>query len=81
MEKEIDGKRKEEKREREERSSNFSLRSTEIGGLGFIGPRTKDHLLDKGYMWVLKTRGFAEDLSEEFGKSRVSGLESVHETS
>ena len=51
------GKKKEkrEKRERRERSSNFSLRSTEIGGLDFVGPRTKDHLLDKGYAWVSKT--------------------------
>ena len=38
------------KSERGERSSNFSLRSTEIGGSVFIGPRTKDHLFDKGYV-------------------------------
>ena len=45
------GKKKEkrEKRERGERSSNLSLRSMEIGGSVFIGPRIKDHLLDKGY--------------------------------
>ena len=47
-------KEKREKRERGERSSNFSLRSTEIGWSVFVGPRTKDHLLDKGYVWVLK---------------------------
>ena len=53
----------------------------EIGGSVFVGPRTKDHLLDKGYTWVSKTQDFAEDSSEEFGKSKVSGLESVHGTS
>ena len=53
----------------------------EIGGTVFVGARIKDHLLDKGYAWVPKTRDFAEDSSEEFGKSRVSGLGSVHGTS
>ena len=50
----------------------------EIGGSIFIQPRTKDHLSEKGYAWVPKTRDFAEDSSEEFGKSRVSSLGSVH---
>ena len=75
------GKKEEEKRERGERSSNFSLRSTEIGGSVFVRPKTKDHMLDKGYAWVPKTRDFVEDSSEEFGKSRVSGLGSVNGTS
>ena len=77
------GKKKEkrEKRERGERSSNFSLRSTEIDGSVFVGPRTKDHLLNKGYAWVPKTRDFTKDSSEEFRKSRVLGLGSVHRTS
>ena len=94
-------KEKREKRKRGERSSNFSLRYTKIGGSvfvklrnkdhlldkgytrvpKFVGPRNKDHLLYKGYAWVSKTRGFAKDSSEEFGKSRVSGLGSVHGTS
>ena len=43
------------KKKRGERSSNFSLQSTEIGGSVFVGPRTKGHLLDKGYAWVPKT--------------------------
>ena len=47
--------REERKREREERSSNFSLRYTEIGGSVFVGLKTKDHLLNKGYAWVQKT--------------------------
>ena len=55
VDKEIGGKKEEEKKERGERSSNFSLRSTKIGGSVFVGPRTKDHLLDKGYAWVPKT--------------------------
>ena len=77
------GKKKEkrEKRGRGEKSSNFSLRSTEISGSVFVGLGTKDHLLDKGYAWVSKTRDFAEDSSEEFWKSRVSSLGSVHGTS
>ena len=32
-------------------------------------------------MWLPKTRDFAKDLSKEFGKSKVSGLESIHGTS
>ena len=77
------GKKKEKRdnRERRERSSNFSLRSTEIGGSVFVEPRTKDHLLNKGYAWVPKTQDVDEDSSEEFRKSRVSSLRSVHETS
>ena len=41
----------------------------------------KVHLLDEGYAWVPKTRDFTEDSSKEFGKSKVFGLGSVHETS
>ena len=63
------------------RASNFSLRSTEIQLSVFVGPRTKVHLLDKGYAWVSKTLDFTEDSSEEFRKSKVSGLGSVHGTS
>ena len=39
------------------------------------------HLLDESYAWVSKSRDFAEDSSKEFGKSKVSGLGSVHGTS
>ena len=38
----------------------------------------KVYLLDKGYVWVPKNQDFAEDSSEEFGKSKVLGLGSVH---
>ena len=71
----------ERERERGRESSNFSLRSTNIEWYEFVGLRKKFHLLDKGYAWVPNIRDFAEDSSEEFGKSKVSGLRSVHGTS
>ena len=61
------------------RNSNFSLRSTEFRPSEFV--KTKVHLLDKGYVWVPKTLDFNWDSSEKFGKSKVSGLGSVHGTS
>ena len=70
--------KKEKEKEKESKllSSIFGVPSSE-----FVEPRIKVHLLDKGYVWVLKTRDFAEDSSDEFGKSKVSGLRSVYETS
>ena len=53
----------------------------ELGYSIFVGPKTKVHLLDEGYAWVPKTRDFVEDSRYEFGKSKVSGLGSVHGTS
>ena len=47
----------------------------------FVGPRTKVHRLNEGYTWVSETKDFAKDSSEDFRKSKVSGLGSVHETS
>ena len=49
--------------------------------LKFVGLRTKVHRIDKGYAWVPKTQDFVEDPTEEFGKSKVSGLGSFHEAS
>ena len=63
------------------RSSNFSLRSMEIRWSVFVGPKTKVHLLEEGYAWIPKTRDFVQDSRKEFGKSKVSGLGSVHGTS
>ena len=63
------------------KNQNFSLQSMEFRWSEFVGPRTKVHLLDEGYVWVPKIRDFAEDSSEEFGKSKVSGLRSVNGTS
>ena len=70
-------------REKGEKESfqNFYLRSAEFRLSEFVGPRMKIHLFDKGYAWVLKTWDFIEDSSEEFGKSKVLGLGSVHGTS
>ena len=68
-------------RERKKEKKNLSLRSTEFCRSEFVGPRTKAHLLDEGYAWVQKIRDFAKDSSEEFRKSKVSGLGSVHGTS
>ena len=62
------------------KNKNFSLRSTEFRQSEFVVPRMKVHLHDEGYVWVPKTWDFAEDSSEEFGKSKVSGLGSVHGT-
>ena len=64
-----------------ERSSSFSLRSTEIGWSDLVGLRSKVHILDEGYVWVSKTRDFAEDSQENFWKSIVLGFGSVHGTS
>ena len=69
------------KKKKKKKNSNFSLRSMEFCRSEFIRPITKVHLLDEGYVWVPKTRDFPEDSSEEFGKSKVSGLGSVHGSS
>ena len=53
-------------RESRERSSNFYLRSTELGHSVFVEPRTKVHLCDENYTWVPETKDFAEDSSKEF---------------
>ena len=41
----------------------------------------KVHRIDEGYAWVPKTWDFVEDTNEGLGKSKVSGLGSVHEAS
>ena len=53
----------------------------EFRRLKFVEPRTKVHHIDEGYAWVPKTWDFTEDPNKEFGKSKVSGLGSVHEAS
>ena len=47
----------------------------------FVGPRMEIHLLDESYAWVPKSQDFFEDSNEEFRKSNVLGLGSVHGTS
>ena len=71
----------EREKKKKKKNPNFSLRSTEFHRSEFVGPRTKVYLLNEGYTWVPKTWDYIEDLSEEFGKSKVSGLGSVHGTS
>ena len=66
--------RRERGRESIERNSNLSLQSTELGCLVFIRPRTKVHLRDESYVWVLETKDFIKDSSKEFGRLWVSGL-------
>ena len=44
------------RRESREISSNFSLRSTELGCSVFVGLRTKVHLYDESYAWVPEQR-------------------------
>ena len=56
------------------------MRSTEFYRSEFVGPRTKVHHIDEGNVWVLKKRDFIED-PNEFWKSKVLGLGSVHEAS
>ena len=70
-------------REGEKKNKKSKLISSihEVPSVKIVGPRTKVHLLNEGYMWVSKTRDFAENSSDEFGKSKVSGLGSVHGTS
>ena len=52
-------------RRREKELLSFSLRSSEFYRSEFAEPRVKVHLLDKGYAWIPKGRGFTEDPNEE----------------
>ena len=70
-----------EREKRNKKNQNFYFRSMEFCRSKFIGPKMKVYLLDEGYMWVLETHDFTKDSSEEFGKSKVSGLGSIHGTS
>ena len=58
-----------EMREEGERSSSFSLRSTEIGWSESVKPRFKVYLLDEGYAWVSTTCNFVEDFM--FGEEKL----------
>ena len=69
LEKNVRGRvRKGKKRKRNKKNENFPLQSKEFRRSEFVGPRMKVHLLDEGCMWVLKTRDFSKDSSEEFRK-------------
>ena len=69
------------KKEGKRRDKSFLPRSMEFPRSKSIKLRTKVHRIDEGYTWVLKTWDFTKDPSEEFGKSKVSGLGSVHKAS
>ena len=57
--------RREKEGEKKKSFQNLSLRSTEFCLSKFVGSRTKVHLFDEGYTWVLKRRDFTEDPKEE----------------
>ena len=62
-----------------EELSSFSLRSSEFRRSKFVEPRVKVHLLDEGYVWVPKRRGFIKDPKEEFsGNQRFRAREASH---
>ena len=63
------------------RTKSFLPRSTEFCWSVFVEPRMKVHRIDEGYAWVPKTQDFTEDPNEEFRKSKILGLGSVHEAS
>ena len=67
--------------ERKRRAKSFLPRSTKYRWSVFVRLRTKVHRIDEGYAWVPKTQDFTEDPNEEIGKSKVSGLGSVHDAS
>ena len=69
-----------EEREREN-GFIFSLRSTKLEWSFNIGLRLKVGVLAEGNTWTPKSGVFVGDSSEEFGKSKVSGLGNVHKTS
>ena len=62
------------RRKVKERSSDLSLRSTELGWSSRVGPRLKVEVLIEGNAWTKKSRIFVEDLSGSFGKPWVLGL-------
>ena len=63
-----------EKRECRERSSNFSLRSTELEWSSRIRPRLKVGVLVEGNVWTPKSGVLVGDSSEKFGRPWVSSF-------
>ena len=55
----------------EERSSDFSLRSTELGWSSRVGPRLKVGVLVESNAWTPKPGVFVGDSSGKFGRSWV----------
>ena len=61
--------------------SIFFLGSTELKWSSNVGLRLKVGVFVEGNTWTPKSRVFIGDSSEEFGKSKVSGLGNIHGTS
>ena len=57
-----------------ERSSDFSLRSMELGWSSRVGPRLKVGVLIEGNAWTGRITIFVEDSSGSSGRPWVSGL-------
>ena len=70
-------------REGEKKNEKSKLLSSihEVSSVGIHRAKNESSSTQQGLRWVLKTRDFAKDSSEEFGKSKVSILGSVHGTS
>ena len=49
----------------------FFLRSPEFHKSEFVKKRVKVHLLNEGYIWVPKRRGFTEDPREEIWEIKI----------
>ena len=47
--------------ERKRRAKSFLPRSTEFRWSVFVGPRTKVHHIDEGYVWVPRKKVLAKD--------------------
>ena len=63
-----------EKRGCRERSSDFSLRSTELGWFSCVEPRLIVGVLVEGNAWTPKIGVFVEDLSGKFGRQWISSF-------
>ena len=63
-----------EKREREERGSTFSLRSTKLGWSFSVRPRLKVGVLVENNVWTPKPRVFIGDMSGKVGRLWVSSF-------
>ena len=60
-----------------ERAPSFSLRSTKLRWSNFFEQRSKVHCINKGYEWVPRTRGFAENPKEGNSGNRSCRVEKL----
>ena len=52
------------------RAKDFLPKSMEFRSSVFVGPRSKVHHIDKGYVWVPRKKDFAEDPRKEISGNR-----------